>query len=102
VAEKGGQNNRKTPTVAKAGKTSSCAPGTLGYVKGMDWQQIAALSVVAATAGVFMWTKLRPRKFSFEHDTHCGCAAPSPGGSRSSIVFSARKGERPRIILREN
>jgi hypothetical protein len=68
----------------------------------MDWQQIAALTVVAATAGGFMWTKLRRRKFSFEHDTHCGCASASETGSRSSIVFHARKGQRPKIILKEN
>jgi len=84
------------------GKTSSCAAAALGYVKSMDWQQIAALSVVAATAGVFLWTKMRRRKFSFEHDTHCGCASPSQSESRSSIVFSARKGQRPKIILKEN
>jgi len=68
----------------------------------MDWQQIAALTVVAATAGIFIWTKLRRRKFSFEHDTHCGCGSASERGLGYSIVFSARKGHRPKIILKEN
>jgi hypothetical protein len=70
----------------------------------MDWQQIASLTVVAATAGIFMWTKLRRRKFSFEQDTHCGCASGTGTGtgSRTSIVFSARKGYRPKIIMKEN
>jgi hypothetical protein len=66
----------------------------------MDWQQIAALGVVAATAGLFLRAKLRRRKFSFEHNTHCGCAATGAAGSKTSIVFSARKGERARIIMK--
>jgi hypothetical protein len=68
----------------------------------MDWQQIAALGVVAATAGLFLRMKLRGRKLSFEHQTHCGCAAGSRAGSRASIVFSARKGERAKIIMKAN
>jgi hypothetical protein len=68
----------------------------------MDWQQIAALTVVAATAGAFAWSKLRRPKFSFERDTHCGCGTSSPGAPRTSIVFHARKGQRPKIILKEN
>ena len=66
----------------------------------MDWQQIAALSIVAVTAGVFLWQRLRPRKFDFRRDTHCGCSAPSGSGAQSSIVFHARKGERPRIVAK--
>jgi hypothetical protein len=66
----------------------------------MDWQKIAALGVVATTAGFFLRAKLRRRKFSFEHDTHCGCAGTSTAGAKTSIVFSARKGERPRIIMK--
>jgi hypothetical protein len=66
----------------------------------MDWQKFAALGVVAATAGLFLRAKLRRRKFSFEHDTHCGCASADPAGAKTSIVFSARKGERARIIFK--
>jgi hypothetical protein len=68
----------------------------------MDWQKIAALSVVTATAGLFLRAKLRRRKFSFEHDTHCGCAAADAAGSKTSIVFSARKGGRAKIIMKNN
>jgi hypothetical protein len=68
----------------------------------MDWQKIAALGVVAATAGLFLWAKLRPRKFSFERDTHCGCASAHSAGSKASIVFSARKGARAKIIVKNN
>jgi hypothetical protein len=68
----------------------------------MDWQKIAALSIVAATAGLFLRARLRRRKFSFEHHTHCGCASARTAGSKTSIVFSARKGGRASIIVKNN
>jgi hypothetical protein len=68
----------------------------------MDWQQFAALGVVAVTAGLFLRAKLRPHKFSFVRDTHCGCSAPGAAGDKTSILFSARKGRRSRIIMRPN
>jgi hypothetical protein len=83
-------------------KTSSCADATKDYVSLMDWQKIAALAVVAATAGLFLRAKLRRRKFNFQHDTHCGCAVTGAAGSKTSIVFSARKGERAKIIVKNN
>ena len=69
----------------------------------MDWQKIAALAVVTATAAVFLgraWP--RRRKFSFERRTHCGCAAAAPADARNTIVFHARKGRRPRVIVKMN
>jgi hypothetical protein len=68
----------------------------------MDWQQIAALTVVAATAGMFVRAKLRRRAFSFARDTHCGCGSPTGSGAKGSIVFSARKGQRAKIIVKPN
>jgi hypothetical protein len=68
----------------------------------MDSQQLAALGVVAATAGVFIWTKRPGRKFQLERDTHCGCAGAARGGAKGSIVFSARKGRRPIILVKSN
>jgi len=68
----------------------------------MDWQKIAALCVVAATAGLFLRANWRRRKFSFEHDTHCGCSAANTAGSKTSIVFSARKGGRSKITVKHN
>jgi hypothetical protein len=68
----------------------------------MDWQQITALAIVGATAGLFLRGKLRRRAFSFERDTHCGCGAPTGNSAKSSIVFSARKGQRPKILVKEN
>lgn len=63
----------------------------------MDWQQIAALAVVVTTALLFAQARLRRRKFSFERDTHCGCSNPS---TASTILFHARKGERPTVVVR--
>lgn len=63
----------------------------------MDWQQPAALLVVAATAGVFLWRRLRPRKFQFHRDAGCGCAtaANAPG-----LVVQGRRGEAPQVTLK--
>jgi hypothetical protein len=64
----------------------------------MDWQEATALLIVAATATAFAWRKLRPRKFNLQRDTHCGCS-PSAAAA-PSVVFHARKGERPQITIR--
>jgi len=66
----------------------------------VDWQQIVSLMVVAATAGALLWSRFRRRKFSFARDTHCGCSTAGPSSAKVSIVFRARKGERPRIVLK--
>jgi hypothetical protein len=65
----------------------------------MDWQQLVALAIVGVTAGLLLWSRFRPRKFSFERDTHCGCAA-GQSAPRYSVVFRARKGGRPEVIVR--
>jgi hypothetical protein len=65
----------------------------------MDWQQLVALLIVATAAVLLAWGRLRRRKFQFGRDTHCGCGSPA-GTTRSSIVFHARKGEQPRILLK--
>lgn len=72
----------------------------MGYCVGMDWQQIIALVIVAATAGIFAWRKLRPRKSPLGRDGHCDCAGGSQPADKSSIVFHTRKGERPQIIVK--
>jgi hypothetical protein len=64
----------------------------------MDWQQVSALAIVAATAGLFLWNRFRRRKFDFRRDTACGCGGGT--GQKSSIVFHARKGERPEVIVK--
>jgi len=65
----------------------------------MDWQELTALGIVVATAAAFLWSRFRPRQFSFHRDTHCGCSSPS-GASTPSVVLHVRKGERPTLIVR--
>jgi hypothetical protein len=65
----------------------------------MDWQEITALAITAVTLALFAWARLRRRKFDFRRDTHCGCASSTSAGN-GSIVFHARKGERPQVIVR--
>ena len=66
----------------------------------MAFQEIAALAIVAMTAAAFAWSRFRPRKFSFARDTHCGCASPALTTPRHSIVFHARKGGRPSVLVK--
>ena len=66
----------------------------------MDWQQIVALLIVATAAALLVWSRVHRRKFQFGRDTHCGCSSPSAHASQSSIVFHARKGEAPRVMLK--
>jgi len=66
----------------------------------VNWQTAVALMVVAVAATCLLWGLLRRRKFNFQRDTPCGCSTPSNAASGSSIVFHARKGEQPRIIIK--
>jgi hypothetical protein len=65
----------------------------------MDWQQLVSLIVVAVAAGLMVWGKVRRRKFSFSGQGHCGCGAAA-NAPQGSIIFHARRGERPRAIVR--
>jgi hypothetical protein len=65
----------------------------------MDWQQPLALLIVATAAALLLWGRLRRRKFQFGRYRHCGCSAPA-AGSKATIVFHARKGERPRVTVK--
>jgi len=65
----------------------------------VDWQELTALGITALTVAAFAWARWRRRKFDFRRDIHCGCASGStPSGG--SIVFHARKGERPQVIVK--
>jgi hypothetical protein len=67
----------------------------------VNWQQFVSLLIVAVTAALLLWTKFRRRKFSFERDTHCGCAAANVHSPpRHSVIYRARKGERPEIVVK--
>jgi hypothetical protein len=65
-----------------------------------NWQEITALSIVAATVAVFVWLKFRQKKFNFQRDTHCGCSSVSQTAPKNSIIFHARKGERGQVIMK--
>ena len=66
----------------------------------MNWQEVVCLIIVALTAGVFLWNLVRPRKFRIQRDTQCGCSAVHTSAPQSSILFHARKGERPQVIVK--
>ncbi len=75
--------------------------GQLAYFATMDWQQAVSLSIVVATAAIFIWLAFRPRKFSMKKGSPCGCdSSHSSAPQRGSITFHARKGERPEIIVK--
>jgi hypothetical protein len=71
-----------------------------GYVAIMDWQQSVSLVIVGTTAAALLWGRFRRRKFSFERDTHCGCAVGRKAFLPPSIVFHARKGERSQVFVK--
>lgn len=77
-----------------------CERAQLDYLGVMDWQQVASLLVVGTTGALFLRQKLRRRKFDFKRDTHCGCSSREP--SPQKIVFTARKGERSRILVKSS
>jgi hypothetical protein len=66
----------------------------------MDWQETAALGVVAATVGVFAWHYLRPRRVGWRRSGqgHCGCGSSSAVGM-PNVLYQARKGEPARISV---
>jgi hypothetical protein len=66
----------------------------------MDWQQLVSLVIVGTAAALLLRTRFRPRKFSFQRDTHCGCSTSGSAAPQHSIVFRARKGERPQILIK--
>ena len=63
----------------------------------MDWQQIAALGVVAATVGLMAWRYFRPRRLDFHRTTGCGCGSTS---TPTGLIVRGRRGEAPQIIFK--
>jgi hypothetical protein len=58
------------------------------------------LFIVAAAAVGLVGSKLRHRRLRFGHAGHCGCSAVVGSSPQSSIVFRARKGKRPEVLLK--
>jgi hypothetical protein len=86
--------------IPKSKEMISCTGAVCGYVSCMDWQQLVALAIVATAAGLLVRSRFSRRKFSFERDTHCGCAATGSSAQKNSIVFRARKGQRPEVLVK--
>ena len=66
----------------------------------MDWQQLLSLCIVAAAGVLLVGGKFRRGKFNLVRDTHCGCSAGNQSGPQGSIVFRARKGQRPEVLVK--
>jgi len=67
----------------------------------MDWQQLVSLTIVGAAAVLLLRARFRPRKFSFQRDTHCGgCSHSGVVAPQHTVIFRARKGERPQIVIK--
>ena len=77
-----------------------CASRVWGYLHCMDWQQLVSLMIVAAAAGLLLAGKFRRRRFSFQGETPCGCGGVSRAGAQGSVVFRARKGGRPEVLVK--
>lgn len=65
------------------------------------WQTVISLLIVALAAAGLLWARFRKRNFNFHRDTHCGCATPDRSTTHQSIIFHARKGERPQVIVKK-
>jgi hypothetical protein len=65
----------------------------------MDWQQWVSLSIVGIAAGLLLRSRITPRTFRLERDTHCGCSA-SRDVPQYSVVFRTRKGERTQVLVK--
>jgi hypothetical protein len=67
----------------------------------VDWQQFISLAIVAGAAGLLLWGKLRQlRPFPARSVNPCGCSGMNPSSIGGSLRYEARKGERPRLIVR--
>jgi hypothetical protein len=95
------------PAERRDGKIFQAPPENIGcagreskYVEFVDWQKIVSLGIVGSTVALFLWFRFKPRKFSLQKDTHCGCSAAGQAAPKSSIVFRARRGEKPEIIVK--
>ena len=77
-----------------------CVSRVLAYVASMDWQQIVSLAVVASAAVLLLGNTFRRRKFNFGRDTRCGCLGVQESSPQSSVVFRARKGQRPEVWMK--
>jgi hypothetical protein len=65
----------------------------------MDWQASVALLIVACTGLLLLRSRFGRRKYHFQEQTGCGCSSAASSVPQGKIVFHARKGERPEVIV---
>lgn len=84
--------------------TPGIAPqGPAVMLPGMDWQELAALSVVGITLALFLWARWAPRKglrLLGSRGGGCGCSGGSSALGSAGLIVQGRRGERPQVILR--
>jgi hypothetical protein len=56
--------------------------------------------IVAGAATALLWGRFRRRTFRLGQDTHCGCVGSQANASPNTIIFHARKGERPQVRVK--
>ncbi len=81
---------------------SGCLEQVRGYPEPVNWQEPAALVVVVLTAGILGWRWWRRRRAALSPGgaCRCGCAASLSSPPRETLVYRARKGQRPQLIVR--
>lgn len=62
----------------------------------VDWQEIISLAVVTVTAVIFVTVRLWRHQ---KHHEFALCNCSSKVRRQGSIIYRARKGERPQIII---
>jgi len=79
---------------------SCCTQHVWGYVATMDWQQLASLAIVGIAAALMLRSKFRRPKTPFSIANHCGGCAGIKIVPKNSVIYHARKGERPRVVVK--
>jgi len=90
-----GQNSHPTLGVAPKG------PAVM--LPRMEWQKLAALSVVGITLGLFFWAQWAPRRWRLQLGSRgggCGCSGGASAPRGPGLIVQGRRGERPQVILR--
>jgi hypothetical protein len=63
----------------------------------VSWQEPVALTIVAITALIFLWR--RKARGVGKAKSNCGCGT-SGVNSKQRIIYRARKGERPEVVVK--
>lgn len=85
---------------ARRRQISCCTQHVWGYVASMDWQQLASLAIVGIAAALMLRSRFRRPKTPFSIANHCGGCAGIKIVPKHSVVYHARKGERPRVVVK--